>query len=296
VALENAKDLMPSQLSGGMKKRIAVARALVLNPDLILFDEPTTGPSLPENEARYTAVWRDPTTKSRDRQHKERAMRRRQLKNLWKRLKELQQMKRLTRDGLLLKLGGAKNQGPCSMAFSRSPAPRAARTDQRPDFWFRLRKEALREVCRAEGRYLLRTNLSDREPAKLWEFYILLTQIEEAFKNLKGDLAIRPIFHEKIQRIEAHIFVAFLAYCLHVTLHHRLRLHAPGLTPRAILETFATVQMLDVWFPTTNGRWLIFARYTQPENDVQLILDKLQLQLPAQSPPRITSKGQLTSP
>jgi hypothetical protein len=154
----------------------------------------------------------------------------------------------------------------------------------------------LREAIRREGHYLLRTNCSGQEPARLWTFYTQLTHVEEAFKNLKGDLAIRPIFHQSLGRIEAHIFVAFLAYCLQVSLRHQLRLHAPGLTPRAVLEKFATLQMLDVYFPTTDGRWLMFGRYTQPEKDLQLLLAKLQLQLPAQSPPRISANGQLAAP
>jgi transposase len=103
----------------------------------------------------------------------------------------------------------------------------------------------LRQARRREGRYLLRTNLCGREPAELWQFYIHLVEIEAAFKNLKDDLALRPIFHQLEHRIEAHIFVAFMAYCLHVTLRARLRPLAPGLTPRAVLDKLATIQMLD---------------------------------------------------
>jgi transposase len=88
---------------------------------------------------------------------------------------------------------------------------------------------------------LLRTNLTQEDPAKLWEFYIQLTQVEGAFKDLKDDLSVRPIFHQLEKRIEAHVFVAFQAYCLHVSLRHRLRAHAPGLTPRPVLEKFFVV-------------------------------------------------------
>ena len=228
--------------------------------------------------------------KSRARISKERAMRRRQLKWLWKRLAQLREMK-LKRDSLLLKLGAARQQAPRAWRLVEVAVPADGSR-----LTYRLRKEALRAVRRREGHYLLRTNLAQREPSKIWEFYTLLTQIEEAFKDLKGDLAIRPIFHQKESRIEAHILVAFLAYCLHVTLRHKLRRHAPGLTPRAVLEKFATIQMLDAWFPTTDGRWLIFTRYTQPEKDHRLLLDKLDLQLPTQSPPRITARGQLAAP
>ena len=121
-----------------------------------------------------------------------------------------------------------------------------------------------------------------------------LVQIEEAFKTLKGDLAIRPIHHQREDRIEAHIFVAFMAYCMHVTLRRRLRDLAPGLTPRSVLEKFAAVQMIDVHLPTTDGRKVIMSRYTQPEPELQILLKQLRLSLPAQPPPRITAKGEVT--
>ena len=140
---------------------------------------------------------------------------------------------------------------------------------------------------RREGRYLLRTNLTENDPALLWQYYIQLVAVEEAFKNLKGDLAIRPIFHQEEQRIEAHIFIAFLAYCLHVTLTRRLHALAPGLTARSALEKFAAVQMIDVHLPTTDGRELLLTRYTQPEPELKLLIEQLKLQLPPQPPPSI---------
>src|SRR5207245_6468607 len=114
-------------------------------------------------------------------------------------------------------------------------------------------------------------------------------------KNLKGDLAIRPIFHQLEARIEAHVFIAFLAYCLHVTLARRLRAPAPRLTPRSVLEKFAAMQMIDVHLPTTDGRELLLTRYTQPEPELTLLLKKLKLDLPAQQPPKITAST-LTQP
>ena len=135
----------------------------------------------------------------------------------------------------------------------------------------------------------MRTNLVADDPAELWGYYLKLVVIEEAFKTLKGDLAIRPIFHQLENRIEAHIFIAFLAYCLHVTLARRLHALAPGLTPRSVLETFAAVQMIDLHIPTTDGRELQLTRYTEPEPELKLLLDKLKLTLPAQPPPKITT-------
>ena len=131
---------------------------------------------------------------------------------------------------------------------------------------------------------MLRTNLTETDPAKLWSLYLQLVAVEEAFKHLKDDLAIRPIFHQKEQRVEAHIFISFFAYCLHVTLRQRLRTLAPGLTPRSVLEKFAAVQMIDVHLPTTDGREIILTRYTQPEPELRLLLDKLKLAITATTP------------
>ncbi|HZC36647.1 MAG TPA: IS1634 family transposase [Chthoniobacterales bacterium] len=228
---------------------------------------------------------------SRDRLQKERAIRRRQLKALCKRLVQLQQMK-LTARTRLLKLGEAKGRHPAAWRLIdvKFLAPS---TEGGSSFSFRLNRQKLRQVRRREGRYLLRTNLCGRDPAQLWQFYIQLVEIEAAFKNLKDDLQLRPIFHQLEHRIEAHIFVAFIAYCLQVTLRARLRPLAPGLTPRAVLDKFATIQMLDVHFPTTDGRQLILSRYTQPEVDHRILLEQLNLSLPPQPPPRISPARKL---
>jgi transposase len=222
---------------------------------------------------------------SRDRIHKERSMRRRQLKRLWKRLHEVAGME-LTRDERLLKLGAARQQSPSAWRLVAIDLPEGDGPLQ-----FSLRRDKLRQVRRREGRYLLRTNLAGRDPAQMWEFYTQLVQVEEAFKNLKGDLAIRPIHHQKEKRIEAHIFVAFIAYALQVTLRRRLRDLAPGLTPRSVLEKFGSMQMIDIHLPTTDGRKIIMSRYTQPEPELQILLKQLRLSLPKQPPPRVTAKG-----
>ena len=224
-----------------------------------------------------------------DRVAKERAIRRRQLRRLWTRLGELSTME-LSREELLMKLGAARAQS--RKAWRLVVIEVAADS---PSFSYRLDRKKLRQARRRDGRYLLRTNLVEEDPAKLWSHYLLLVTVEEAFKNLKGDLAIRPIFHQLEARIEAHVFIAFLAYCLHVTLARRLRALAPGLTPRSVLEKFAAVQMIDVHLPTTDGRELLLTRYTQPEPELNLLLNKLKLDLPAQPPPKITA-GALPNP
>jgi hypothetical protein len=223
---------------------------------------------------------------SAGRRNKERAMRRRRLKKLWRRLHELQGQK-LTRDELLLKLGAAKKEAGRAYALVAIELPDLDQEVSAQTFTFTLRKDKLRIVRRREGSYLLRSNLTGEDPAALWRYYIQLTEIEQAFKELKGDLAIRPIYHQTDERIEAHIFVAFIAYCLQVTLKYRLKVLAPGLSPRAALEKLAPMQMVDVRVPTTNGRVLILPRYTQPDTDQKLLLSQLKLTLPEQPPPRI---------
>jgi len=230
--------------------------------------------------------------KSVDRVNKERAMRRRQLRALLKRLQELHQMKFTSSQALLLKLGAAKGKYRAAWRLLDIALPETKTHSAHVTFSFRLNRQKLREVRRREGRYLLRTNLTGREPAQLWQFYIQLVEIEAAFKNLKDDLQLRPIYHQLQSRIEAHIFVAFMAYCLHITLKARLRPVAAGLTPRAVLDKFATIQMLDVKFPTTDGRTLMLSRYTEPDTDHKLLLEQLKLTLPPQPPPRISASGQ----
>jgi hypothetical protein len=232
--------------------------------------------------------------KSAGRVHKERAMRQRKLKRLWKRLHALQNQT-LTRDQLLLKLGAAKKDAGSVYSLVTIQLPKDSEAFKAQGLVFQLNKDKLRQRRRREGRYLLRSNLTHSDPATLWEYYIQLTEIEQAFKELKSDLSIRPIYHQLDHRIEAHIFVAFVAYCLQVTLKQRLRVLAPGLTPRAALEKFAAMQMVDVHLPTTDGRHLILSRYTQPEKDLQLLLKQLQLTLPEQPPPKIQSRAQVRS-
>jgi hypothetical protein len=156
-----------------------------------------------------------------DRVTKERAMRKRQMKWLWKRLAELAAME-ISREEMLMKLGAARSRAPTAWRLVEIEMDKESAM-----FIYTLDRQKLRRVRRREGRYLLRTNLIENDPALLWQYYIQLVVVEEAFKNLKQDLAIRPVFHHDEGRIEAHIFVAFLAYCLQVTLQRRL--HAPRL-------------------------------------------------------------------
>jgi transposase len=241
---------------------------------------------LPEDGELYVYV------ESQARIGKERSMRKKRLKRYWARLEALKRQ-RPTYPTLLMKLGAAAHDAGRTSALVKIALPEApAKGDRaaRVEFSFSLDRAALKLTRRREGRYLLRSNLTDTDPARLWEFYIQLAEVEAAFKDLKGDLAIRPIFHQNEARIDAHIFVAFMAYCLHVTLKQLLKQRAPGLTPRVVLEKLRAMQLLDVHFPTTDGRELVFTRYTEPEPDQQLLLAQLGWTLPEQARPRISAK------
>jgi Transposase DDE domain len=233
--------------------------------------------------------------RSAGRVDKERGMRRRRLKRLVRRLDELQTQK-LDRDQLLLKLGAAKKEAGKVYGLIQIELPPKEQPAQLRSFRFRLDRAKLRQMRRREGHYLLRSNLHQASPAKLWQFYIQLTEVEQAFKELKSDLAIRPIWHQKDERIEAHIFVAFLAYCLQVSLKARLKALAPGLTPRTVLEKLAGMQMVDVRLPTTDSRELLLSRHTEPDADQRLLLAQLKLQLPRQPAPTIVSASPAEHP
>jgi hypothetical protein len=223
---------------------------------------------------------------------KERAMRRRRLKALWKRLNELSCSK-IKRDDLLLALGAAKTEAGRVWALVDVTVHPAAQTPPRAGLLeFHLHRQRLRQVRRREGRYLLRTNLQAENPAELWEKYLLLVQIEQAFKDLKSDLSLRPIWHQKDQRIEAHIFVCFLAYCLQASLRLLCADHAPGLTPRAVLEALSKILLIDI-HSTTDSREILVQRRTEPDQATALLLEKLRIPLPKQPPPKIQTPPNL---
>ena len=226
--------------------------------------------------------------RSDGRQAKEMAMRRKRLARL---LRKLRAMRRSlpSRDQLLLRIGAAKKEAGRAFGFVKIGLPRAEEAVTRKSFHFQVDKSKLRAAQLRDGHYLLRSNLTAEDPAVLWTRYVQLTQIEAVFRSLKSDLGIRPIYHQLEHRVDAHILVAFLAYCLQVTLKNRLQIHAPGLTPTAVLEKLATIQMIDVWIPTRDHRWLILPRYTQPAKDLQVLMQQIHLSLPSQPHPRITA-------
>jgi len=233
--------------------------------------------------------------KSEGRQAKESAIRRKKLVRL---LRKLRAMRRSCpkRDQLLMRVGAAKTEAGRAFGFVKINLPKVGQEVTRETFTFQIDKAKLKQTQLRDGHYLLRTNLVAEDPAVLWDRYMQLVQIEAAFKCLKSELSIRPIYHQLEHRVEAHIMVAFLAYCLTVTLKHRLQAHAPGLTPRAVMEKLAAIQMLDVWLPTTDGRYLVMPRYTEPEADLSILLYQLKITLPNQPLPRLVAAPAVTMP
>jgi transposase len=224
--------------------------------------------------------------KSQGRQAKEIAIRRKRLARLLRKLRVIR--KSLPkRDQLLLRIGAAKKEAGRAFGFVTIRLPQKDQAVTRETFSFQLDKARLKAAQQRDGHYLLRSNLTSQDPAVLWTRYIQLTQIESVFRSLKSELGIRPIFHQLEHRADAHVLIAFLAYCLQVTLKNRLLIHASGLTPSAVFEKLATIQMVEVWIPMLDSRWLVLPRHTQPEKDVQAVLDQLRITLPSQPPPRI---------
>jgi transposase len=231
--------------------------------------------------------------KSGGRQAKENAMRRKRLARLLRKLRAMR--KSLPkRDQLLLRIGAGRKEAGRAYGFVKIQMPSADQAVTRETFSFQVDKAKLKAAEQRDGHYLLRSNLTSEDPAVLWTRYVQLTQIESVFRSLKSELRIRPIGHQLEHRADAHVLVAFLAYSLQVTLKNRLMKHAPGLTPTAVFEKLATIQMVEVWLPMVDGRWLVMPRHTQPEPDVQALLNQIRVTLPSQPPPRIKA-SQVTS-
>jgi len=227
--------------------------------------------------------------KSKDRRAKERAMRKHRLRKYLAGLEKLCRNCR-NRDKLLERLGALKQQAGRTTSCVDLTIPPQGRPVTPATFNYRLNRDTYRKMLLRDGMYLLRTNLTETDPNVIWQRYILLTQVEAAFKSLKSDLAVHPVHHQLEHRVEAHIFVAVMGYCLMVTLRHKLRGCADGLTAQDVLDKLGSIMMIDVRIPTADGRMLEMRRYSQPEVEHRIILDKLKMDLPKQPPPKIYSR------
>jgi len=239
--------------------------------------------------------------RSGQRQQKENAMRRRKLRALVHGPNRLKRHGRLQRDALIGKVAVLKKEAGRIAAFVKVCVPGPNEPVNRQTFTCTFDRAAWKMALQRDGCYILRAYVpwpdgtvagqafpGNEQPAQvLWQWYMQLVQVEEAFKTLKSDLNLRPIHHQIEKRVEAHILVAFLGYCLNMTLRMKLSPAAPGLTPRAALQSLAAIQMVEVHLPTTDGRVLVMPRHTEPEAEQKMILQALQLALPPQPPPRI---------
>jgi transposase len=235
------------------------------------------------------------------RQQKEKAMRRRRFKMYARGLHALRRRcrkgrrSRISRDSLLGRLAVLKKEAGRMSAALIVHVPDEGQRPTMENFRYELDNEVHQETLDRDGSYILRSNAIHEDATNMWSMYMQLVHIESAFKSMKSDLAIRPIYHYVQPRVEAHIFIAFMGYCLLAALGKYLQPLAPGLTPRAVLEQLASIQMLEVCLPTTDGRWLIMPRHTEPEAEQRMLLEKLKLELPPQPPPRIRA-GKLLMP
>ena len=224
--------------------------------------------------------------KSKARLQKERAIRHRKLRTYLRGLDKLQKNYR-DRDRFLKRLGVLLHEaGSCSKCVDIQLPPEGKKVSPK-NFKYRFNRQAYRQMIHRDGKYFLRTNQTGKHPVELWEQYMLQTRVEQSFKELKSDLSIRPIHHHLESRVDAHIFIAFMSYCLQTTLRQKLKHSAPGLTSQSALEIFSKIQLLDVYIPTQDNRTLHLQRYTEPEQDHKILLEKLNLTLPAQAPPKI---------
>ena len=240
--------------------------------------------SFPQSNELYVVA------RSEGRQLKEMAIRRKKLARLLRSLRRMRREK--SRDRLLMRVGAARAAAGSAKGFVTIHLPKPEEAITRETFRIQLEKEKLDDAELHDGHYLLRSNMSEQEPRYVWELYMLLVEVEAVFRSFKNDLGIRPIYHQLGNRVDAHIFVCFLAYCLYVTLKQWLKPLAPGLTSRQALDPFGKVQMLDVVFPTSDGRKLVMSRYTQPEDALKLMMARMKKEFGEQPPPKLMAGGQ----
>lgn len=149
-------------------------------------------------------------------------------------------------------------------------------------------REKWRAAVARDGAYLLRAHWPGQsDPAALWKTYIQLTEAEAAFRSLKSEIKVRPIWHSKQSRVEAHIMVAFLGYAMWVCLKKRAAACSTSLTPWQVLQHLRAIVMVDVELETRDGRTLVLPRITVPEKEQAALLLQLGWTLPEQPPPRI---------
>jgi len=222
--------------------------------------------------------------RSEDRARKEEAMRWRQVRGL---MRNLVCLRRAIRRGTI------KDQGKILMRVGRLQErwprgwPYLEVHWQEGRLLWRWDREALRLAALRDGAYLLRTNLKEHTPQGLWRMYVQLTEVEAVFRALKSEMAVRPIWHWVGPRVEGHVMVAFLGYCLWACLKQKLKAVGPSLTPWQLLDQFGRIVQVEVWFKLRTGGAICLPRITQPEPAQAILLHQLGWSLPEQPPPKI---------
>jgi transposase len=230
--------------------------------------------------------------RSARRRAKENAMRRRRMRQLYDSLNRLaasvEQGHVRRYDVLINRLGRYEER--YVQVFGFVDISHSRDNEDIKQFAFRLKRDALKKAYRQDGIYLLRTNLSEDDPVRLWEQYIQLTEVESAFRTLKSDVKLRPVYHWVEPRVEAHVMLAFIGYVMWVCLKWKLKPLAGSLSPRQMIELFRGIQLVEVWFDTVDGKRICLPRITIPEPEHQIILEQIKWRLPAQPPPRIYTR------
>ena len=226
------------------------------------------------------------------RRAKENAIRRRRMRKLYDSLNSLaisvEQGYVRHYDVLVNRLGRLEER--YAQVFGFVEISRTRDNEDIKQFAFRLNRHALKKAYRQDGTYLLRTNLIENDPSRLWEQYIQLTEVESAFRALKSEIKLRPINHRIEPRVEAHVMVAFMGYAMWVCLKWKLKGMAGSLSPRQAIELFRSLKLVEVWFDTIDGRRICLPRITMPEPDHQIVLEQFKWNLPEQPPPRIYTR------
>ena len=244
--------------------------------------------------------------RSKPRRHKERAMRRRQRRGLAKALKALHQRvaqgRLKKRDKIVEAVGRLKERFPKARGFVTISV-----SDSPVSLTYVWNIAKFRDALARDGAYLLRSNQAGWSAQEFWETYIQLTVVERAFRVLKSELLLRPIWHHYSGRTQAHIFVCVLAYALWKTLDHLAKraglqtlIHKPDprrrnaspkprpMTPHVILRELGQIQIGDILLETSSGQTLALRRVARPNAEQKRILDALNLQLPERlSPDRL---------
>ena len=243
--------------------------------------------------------------RSGDRRKKERAIRRRQRRRMMHRLRRLRDRvakgRLKNRDKILEAVGRIKAAAPKARMFVAINVAISGQVN------WTYQVEAFRAALPADGAYLLRSNQGGWTAAEFWETYMQLATVERAFRVLKVELLLRPIWHHYSGRTQAHVFICVLAYALWKTLDHLAKraglmteIRKPDpvrgnaapkprpMTPEVILRTLAQIMIGDIELKTTDGRRLIFRRVARPDAEQKRILDALGIDLPDRlSPDRV---------